>query len=165
MGALALSLVMGASALPAPLVLPASAEVEAESGDAELPTVGRYASPAEKRKAMADRRVALLRAAREQAEQTGSVSGEAKEAAKQEEEAPAAGTDLQSMLSRLSGQVGAGAKQCMCRAACAAPPPAQARLYLPVDRMNHTQQDAARCQLGSALLGEQACKAVSTLLV
>ena len=109
MGALALSLVMGASALPAPLVLPAVAEVEAESGDAELPTVGRYASPAEKRKAMADRRAALLRAAREQAEQTGSVSGEAKEAAKQEEEeALAAGTDLQSMLSRLSGQVGAG---------------------------------------------------------
>lgn len=106
MGAVALSLVMGVSALPPPLVLPAAAEVEAEAADAELPTVNRFASAAEKRKAMAERRTALLRAAREQAEQTGTVTGEREQA--KEEEAPAAGTDLQSMLKSLGSQVRSG---------------------------------------------------------
>lgn len=107
MGALALSLVMGASALPAPLVLPAAAAVEEAAEEAAEPSVSRWASPAEKRKAMAERRAALLRQAREEAEQSGSVSKA--EAAK--EAAKPAGTDLQSMLQSLSSQVGAGGER------------------------------------------------------
>ena len=90
MGALALSLVMGASALPAPLALPAVAAAEEAAEEAAEPSVSRWASPAEKRKAMAERRAALLRQAREEAEAAGSVS---KAEGAQEEGRPA-GSDL-----------------------------------------------------------------------
>ena len=105
MGALALAATLALGGVSGPAALPLAAHADTEE-EAALPQLSRFASPSEKRAAMAERRMALLRAAREQAESQGSVAGGGKAAAPAEEPAPSkGGTDLQSMLKSLNTSV------------------------------------------------------------
>lgn len=99
--ALAASLAVGAVSGPA-LPLPAHADEE----EAAPGAISRFASASERRAAMAERRAALLRAAREEAERAGTVAP--REPAEQEPAEPEqdrATTNMQSMLRSLNPAV------------------------------------------------------------
>lgn len=103
MGALLLSGALMLSAAPLP---PPAAALEATEEAAEAPAISRFASPAEKRAAMAARRLELLRQAREEAEAKADATSTKKaEPKKAEAAAPSAGTDLQSMLKSIQSAV------------------------------------------------------------